>query len=99
MIFVLGLSNIKGVLIFNAFPRSCSADTKTRKHGGFDFLSFWQADIFSGPPLLICGTAPATINRVGSDSKSNDPVDILRRRYARGEIDKEEFDRRMKDLN
>ena len=48
--------------------------------------------------LLIYVAVRATINRVGSDSKSNDPVDILRRRYARGEIDKEEFDRRMKDL-
>ena len=49
--------------------------------------------------LLIYVAVRATINRVGSDSKSSDPVDILRRRYARGEIDKEEFDRRMKDLS
>ena len=62
--------------------------------GNLGALSFWGV-----LAVLIYVAVRATINRVGSDSKSNDPVDILRRRYARGEIDKEEFDRRMKDLN
>ncbi|MAF56440.1 MAG: electron transporter RnfE [Ponticaulis sp.] len=61
--------------------------------GNLGALSFWGV-----LAVLIYVAVRATINRVGSDSKSNDPVDILRRRYARGEIDKEEFDRRMKDL-
>ena len=60
--------------------------------GNLGALIFWGV-----LALLIYVAVRATINRVGSDSKSNDPVDILRRRYARGEIDKEEFDRRMKD--
>ena len=62
--------------------------------GNLGALSFWGV-----LAVLIYVAVRATINRVGSDSKSNDPVDILRRRYARGEIDKEEFDRRMKDLS
>ena len=61
--------------------------------GNLGALIFWGV-----LALLIYVAVRATINRVGSDSKSNDPVDILQRRYARGEIDKEEFDRRMKDL-
>ena len=61
--------------------------------GNLGALIFWGV-----LALLSYVAVRATINRVGSDSKSNDPVDILRRRYARGEIDKEEFDRRMKDL-
>ncbi len=48
---------------------------------------------------LIYVLVRATINRVGGDNKSNDPIDILRRRYARGEINKEEFERLMEDLN
>lgn len=36
--------------------------------------------------------------RQGSEPRSDSALDILRQRYARGEIDKEEFDARKKDL-
>ena len=33
-----------------------------------------------------------------SQSKDKSAIDILKERYARGEIDKDEFDKRKKDL-
>jgi len=35
----------------------------------------------------------------GKVSPSGSPLDILRQRYARGEINKEEFEAKKKDLN
>jgi putative membrane protein len=35
----------------------------------------------------------------GKESRSDPALEILRQRYARGEIDKEEFDARRKDLS
>jgi putative membrane protein len=34
-----------------------------------------------------------------ADSKSDTPLDILKRRYAQGEIDKEEYETKKKDLS
>ena len=45
--------------------------------GNLGALIFWGV-----LALLIYVAVRATINRVGSDSKSNDPVDILRRRSS-----------------
>jgi len=34
----------------------------------------------------------------GDDTETSDPVEELRERYARGEIDRDEFERRLDDL-
>ena len=53
--------------------------------------------------LVLVGVAVYFLLQV-SKSKGSDgsiietPLDILKKRYAKGEIDKEEFDRKKKDL-
>ena len=53
--------------------------------------------------LVILGIV-VLVRRVGGSSASSGPppsktaLDILKERYARGEIDKQEFDKRKRDL-
>ena len=64
--------------------------------GGLFMLLFWGL-IIVGLVLLVRWlwdrTQPGTMAGVGDA-----PLDILKRRYARGEIGKEEFDRMKQDL-
>jgi putative membrane protein len=54
---------------------------------------FWGV-LIGGIALLVAGLARQGTQRVGRDES---PPDILKRRYASGEIDREEFER-MKEL-
>jgi len=66
--------------------------------GGFGLswlfmLLFWA--------LLILGVAALIRNliRSGDSQQGRTPLDILRERYAGGEIDKKEFEEKKKDLS
>lgn len=48
--------------------------------------------------LLVWMVVKLTNQSNTTQPKSDSALDILRERYARGEIDKEEFDAKMKDL-
>jgi len=52
--------------------------------------------------LVIWAVVVATQKSSGStdspDNKTETPLDILKRRYARGEIDKEEYETKKRDL-
>mgnify|MGYP001600958123 CR=1 FL=1 len=72
----------------------------------------WPGHFFGGPLGMIVGVVfwAAIIygvvylfsrfakNPFGVDAKRETPIDILKRRYASGEIDAEEFAKRKKDL-
>ena len=57
--------------------------------GGFMWL-FWI--------LIIAGIFFLFQNVFKSNSDKESPLDILKKRYARGEIDEEEYEHRRKEL-
>ncbi len=67
---------------------------------GFDSFWYWLA-MFVLWAMLITGIIVFMVRRVGeprTDREICDPHAILRIRYARGEISKEEFEAKKKDL-
>jgi len=62
--------------------------------GGF-MLIFWIA-IIVGIILLVKWIVQQ--NRPGGQQQGENSLEILKKRYARGEIDKEEFEQKKKDL-
>jgi len=64
---------------------------------GIGMLLFWGLIIF-GIVMLARGFGGAS-NASESGSRGKTPLDILRERYARGEIDKSEFQQRSSDLS
>jgi len=64
---------------------------------GIGMLLFWGLIIF-GIVMLARGFGGAS-NASESGSRGKTPLDILRERYARGEIDKSEFQQRRSDLS
>ncbi len=56
-------------------------------------IAFWILVI-----LGIVYLVKALAGKGASSSKEETPLDILKKRYARGEIDAEEFSKRKKDL-
>jgi len=62
--------------------------------GGFMWI-FWILLII----VLVWVIKAITDSSAGKNSESNDtPLEILKKRYARGEINEEEFERRRKEL-
>ena len=62
--------------------------------GGFMWI-FWVILLV----VIILIIKGATPNRSSSNMPANEsPLDILKKRYARGEIDESEFNRRRRDL-
>jgi len=59
---------------------------------GIGMLLFWGL-LIAALVLLIRYTAGA-----GSGKSKNRALDLLRERYARGEIDREEFEQKKRDL-
>jgi putative membrane protein len=74
--------------------------------GGYGFLgpvfmlAFWLIVIVGGAVLLVrgLGQGPSTVIQSGQGSTDR-ALQVLRERYAKGEITKEQFDQMLRDLN
>lgn len=70
--------------------------------GGFGFggifMILWWVLIIAGIVVLVkwLATSFGTGGRSGGESKA---LDLLKERYARGEIDEQEFQKRKRDLS
>ena len=64
---------------------------------GWIFMILWWVLIIVGIAALVkwMVTSSGGCSRTGSDSKA---LDILKERYARGEIDEQDFQKRKRDL-
>jgi putative membrane protein len=60
-------------------------------------IAFWIA-VIVGIIFLIRWLVVSTGSKGQRTSAEESPLEILKRRYARGEIDKEEFEQKKKDL-
>ncbi len=72
---------------------SMMGDFLMGSHGFVSSILFW--------PLLIIGVVLIIRWAVGpkNEEVNNSALDILKKRYVRGEIDKKEFEEKKKDLN
>ena len=61
---------------------------------GFIFMILWWALIIAGIVALV-----RWISRSSCTNGEQTPLVILKERYAKGEINKKEFDERKKDLS
>ena len=63
---------------------------------GLGVMMLWWVLVVAGLVMLVRWLVPRGQQRSRDDEKS--PMEILKERYARGEIDKKEFEEKKKDL-
>lgn len=65
--------------------------------GGWFMMIFWIA-VIVGIVFLVKWLVQQGRTSGQASQKEETPLDVLKKRYARGEIDKEEFEQKKRDL-
>ena len=65
--------------------------------GGWGMIIIWIA-VIVGIVFLVKWLVEQGRTGVGTSEKEESALDVLKKRYAKGEIDKEEFEQKKKDL-
>jgi len=67
-------------------------------HGGGHIFGMWFWWVLAiGLIAVVAWTVVRGVSRPGSGATES-PEDLLKRRYARGEIDEEEYEKRLQNL-
>jgi putative membrane protein len=64
---------------------------------GIVMILFWVI-LLVALVLVVSGASSGIRNRGNQTADASDPLEILKRRYARGEIDKAEYEAKRRDL-
>lgn len=62
--------------------------------GGWFMMILWWAIIIA----IVVGVVKWLSQQKGQSQKEDSAIEVLKKRYARGEISKEEFEEKKKDL-
>ncbi len=65
---------------------------------GFLWMALWWLVVIGGAVLLIRWAFGTRMGMTGNATHNESPLDILKKRYAHGEINKEEFEQKKQDL-
>lgn len=67
-------------------------------YGGMGWGALWMV-LWWGLPILGVVALIAWLGRTGSRRENKSALDLLKERYARGEIDQEEYRNKLRDLD
>jgi putative membrane protein len=100
--FIIIPSAIPALLLAGCLHRPVGGSMRSWDHmmgyGGYGGMLMWLILLIIAGVVVYFLVTRGRGTSLGRSTESQTPLDILRRRYASGEISKEEFDRLKRDI-